>query len=88
MRGKTLFAVDDPNIPAAYRRRLRKQFRLEITPGGAEGLQAMERQEPFAVIVSDLRTVQEFRQAQRRARTDPVRGSQRLRIEIRRPGAW
>jgi response regulator RpfG family c-di-GMP phosphodiesterase len=55
MTEKILCVDDDPNLLAAYQRQLRKQFHLETAPGGVEGLAAIEKDGPYAVIVSDLR---------------------------------
>jgi response regulator RpfG family c-di-GMP phosphodiesterase len=55
MTVKILCVDDDPNILAAYQRQLRKQFQIDIAHGGAEGLQAVACDGPYAVIVSDLR---------------------------------
>ena len=55
MSKKILCVEDDPNILEAYKRGLRKLFQIETAPGGAEGLEAIASQGPFAVIVSDMR---------------------------------
>jgi response regulator RpfG family c-di-GMP phosphodiesterase len=55
MIDKILCVDDDPNILAAYQRQLRKQFPLHIALGGAEGLKAVDKDGPYAVVVSDLR---------------------------------
>ncbi|MGA2936020.1 MAG: HD domain-containing phosphohydrolase [Syntrophobacteraceae bacterium] len=52
---KILFVDDDPNILAAFHRQLRKYFPVHTAMGGEEGLRAVVEQDPFAVIVSDLR---------------------------------
>jgi response regulator RpfG family c-di-GMP phosphodiesterase len=52
---KILFVDDDPNILAAFHRQLRKYFPVHTALGGEEGLRAVQEQDPFAVIVSDLR---------------------------------
>ncbi len=55
MSEKVLFVDDDPNVLAAYTRILRRQFTLETALGGEEGLEAIESQGPFAVVVADMR---------------------------------
>ncbi|MBZ5495705.1 MAG: response regulator [Acidobacteriia bacterium] len=55
MKDKILCVDDDQNILLAYQRQLRKQFQIDTALGGAEGLQALENDGPFAVVVSDLR---------------------------------
>lgn len=55
MSEKILFIDDEPNVLATYKRHLRKQFHIETATSGEEGLEAIDRQGPFAVIVSDLR---------------------------------
>jgi response regulator RpfG family c-di-GMP phosphodiesterase len=52
---RILCVDDDPNILQAYQRTLRKQFRLEPALGGKEGLEAVQTQGPYAVIVADMR---------------------------------
>ena len=55
MTEKILFVDDDPNILAAYKRALRKEFNLESALGGEEGLKAVSANGPYAVIVADMR---------------------------------
>jgi len=55
MAQKILLVDDDPNILAAYKRNLRKQFRIEVAGGGEEGLEVVEKKGPFAVIVADMK---------------------------------
>ena len=55
MTERILLVDDDPDILAAFKRRLRKRFHLETAEGGEHGLEAVEDQDPFAVIVSDMR---------------------------------
>jgi response regulator RpfG family c-di-GMP phosphodiesterase len=52
---KILFVDDDPNILAAFQRQLRKYFLVHTALGGEEGLRSVIEQDPFAVVVSDLR---------------------------------
>ena len=55
MNEKILCVDDDPNILQAFRRQLRKQFHIETALSGAEGLEVITSDGPFAVIVSDMR---------------------------------
>ena len=55
MTEKILFVDDDPSILATYKRNLRKQFDIETAISGKEGLEVIDSQGPFAVVVSDLR---------------------------------
>ncbi len=42
------------NLLQGFRRQLRKQFQVETATGGQEGLNALAKKGPFAVIVSDM----------------------------------
>ena len=55
MSNNILFVDDESNVLDAYRRNLRKQFNITTAISGAEGLNAIQTQGPFAVIVSDMR---------------------------------
>jgi len=52
---KILCVDDEPNILEAYQRSLRKQFCIETASGGEQGLEAIAKNGPFAVIVADMR---------------------------------
>lgn len=52
---RVLFVDDDPNILSAFQRQLRKFFSVYTALGGEEGLKIISNNDPFAVIVSDLR---------------------------------
>jgi serine phosphatase RsbU (regulator of sigma subunit) len=52
---KILFVDDDANLLAAFRRHLRKQFQIETAEGGREGIELINKNGPYAVIVSDFR---------------------------------
>lgn len=54
MPERILFVDDDPAILALYRRALENVIRVETAPGGQEGLDALVRQGPFAVVVVDM----------------------------------
>lgn len=51
---RVLFVDDDMNLLQANQRRLRKTFQVDIAGGGGEGLTAISRKGPYAVIISDL----------------------------------
>lgn len=53
MTDRVLFVDDDVQILSGFRRGLRKQFDLETAEGGAAGLEVLESQGPFAVVISD-----------------------------------
>jgi CheY-like chemotaxis protein len=54
MAEKILCVDDELNIVLAMQRQLRKQFHVESALGAEQALATMERDGPFAVIVSDL----------------------------------
>lgn len=51
---KILCVDDEQHILASYRRQLRKDFDLDTASSGPEGLEAIQTNGPFAVIVSDM----------------------------------
>ena len=55
MKAKILFVDDDASLLASYKRQLRKQYHIETALGGQEGLELIEQNGPYAVIVSDFR---------------------------------
>ena len=55
MTEKILCVDDNPNILAAYKRQLRKQFDIESAQSGVQGLEVLDNKGPFAVVVSDMR---------------------------------
>jgi DNA-binding NtrC family response regulator len=55
MDHKVLFVDDDSNILDSYKRQLRRHFLVETALGPEEGLNAVIKKGPYAVIVSDLR---------------------------------
>jgi response regulator RpfG family c-di-GMP phosphodiesterase len=55
MTSRILCVDDEPNVLQALERQLRKQFEIVTAPGPVQGLEALERSGPFAVILSDLR---------------------------------
>jgi CheY-like chemotaxis protein len=52
---KVLFVDDEPNVVEGYRRSLRSDFQIEIATSGAQGLELIKSNGPYAVIVSDMR---------------------------------
>ena len=55
MKAKILFVDDDANLLGSCRRQLRKQYNIETALSGREGLELIEQNGPYAVIVSDFR---------------------------------
>ncbi|MFM9904707.1 MAG: HD domain-containing phosphohydrolase [Pyrinomonadaceae bacterium] len=55
MNTRILFVDDEPNVLEAFSRSLRKDFDVAVAKSGAEGLVVIEKDGPFAVIVSDMR---------------------------------
>lgn len=55
MNEKILFVDDDPNILQGYQRALRKLLHIDTALGGEEGLAAIAKNGPYAVIISDMR---------------------------------
>ncbi|HSO63120.1 MAG TPA: SpoIIE family protein phosphatase [Desulfobacterales bacterium] len=53
MSDRVLFVDDDPKILAAFQRQLRKKVTIETVESGAEGLEALRRNGPFSVVVTD-----------------------------------
>jgi len=58
MTDKILFVDDDPNILNAYKRQLRKEFNLTTALSGDEGLETIEQEGPFSIVVADMRMPQ------------------------------
>ncbi len=55
MSNRILFVDDDANLLSACKRSLRDHFDIETALGGPEGLNLITTQEPFAVILADMR---------------------------------
>lgn len=51
---KILFVDDDPNILSAYQRKLRNRFSVDTALSGAIGLEMLDRNAPYAVIIADM----------------------------------
>ena len=52
---KILCVDDEPNILSGYQRSLRKQFQIETAVGGADALEKIRQEGPYAVLVTDMR---------------------------------
>jgi response regulator RpfG family c-di-GMP phosphodiesterase len=55
MSNKVLLVDDEENVLLAYTRVLRRRFQLQVALGGADALTVIQRDGPFAVVVSDMR---------------------------------
>jgi response regulator RpfG family c-di-GMP phosphodiesterase len=55
MNRRILCVDDESNVLEGYRRALRKDFEISIAEGGVEAISLIEREEEFAVIISDMR---------------------------------
>jgi len=55
---RILMVDDEPNILQGYTRTLRSFFNVITATSGAAGLEALRKQNSFAVVVSDLRMPQ------------------------------
>lgn len=55
MSEKVLFVDDEANVILAITRQLRKKFEVHTGLGGDAGLQVLEEEGPFAVVISDMR---------------------------------
>jgi len=55
MNNKVLLVDDDLNVLQAYTRTLRGNFKVTTTDNGADGLQILKEEGPFAVVVTDYR---------------------------------
>ena len=55
MKDRVLFVDDEPNVLAGIRRALRGKLDLTTCESPFEALELLQREEPFAVIVSDMR---------------------------------
>lgn len=52
---RVLCVDDEPNVLEGLRRTLRGQYCVATAVGGAAGLEVLDRERPFAVVISDLR---------------------------------
>ena len=55
MQERILFVDDDINILEGYKRQLRKEFAIDTAEGSEMGLKSIKNNDPYAVVVSDLR---------------------------------
>jgi len=55
MRERLLLVDDEPNLLAGLKRVLYPDFDITVAAGGPAGLEAIAKQGPFAVVVSDFR---------------------------------
>lgn len=55
MNYKILFVDDEENVLSAFRRQLRGRFEVQTARSGAEALELLAQDGPFAVVVADLR---------------------------------
>ena len=53
MQEKILFVDDEINVLEAYKRQLRKSFKIDVAEGGKKGLELIEKSGPYAVVISD-----------------------------------
>lgn len=50
-----LFVDDEPNILASFRRSLGRKFSIDLAQGPEEALEKIQKNDPYAVVVSDLK---------------------------------
>ncbi len=55
MNRRVLFVDDEQNVLDAIVRQLRRTFMVETATGAEEGLRKLAREDPYAVVVSDMR---------------------------------
>lgn len=55
MNAAVLLVDDDENVLSSLRRQLGRRYRLSTACGGEEALKCVEREGPFAVVLSDMR---------------------------------
>ena len=55
MTDKILFVDDDANLLESFKRQLRNRFPMAFASDGPQGLELIQKGEPFAVVVSDFR---------------------------------
>ena len=77
MSTKILCVDDEENVLTGLQRTLRKQFPIDIAVGGAAGLQRLERDGPYAVVMADMQMPEmngiEFLKKAQAAAPDTVR---------------
>ncbi len=55
MSDKILYVDDEPNVLAACKRSLGRKLKITTVTSGAEGLEIIRKDGPFAVVLSDMR---------------------------------
>jgi len=55
MSDKVLLVDDEPNVLDGYKRQLRERVEIDTAISGLEGLKAIEKEGPYAVIISDFK---------------------------------
>lgn len=58
MNDRVLFVDDEENILSGYKRNLRREFSIDTAISGQAGLELIERNGPYPVVVSDMRMPQ------------------------------
>jgi response regulator RpfG family c-di-GMP phosphodiesterase len=54
MSSRILVVDDEPHILASLQRSLRRDFTVDVAPGGAEALRMLDARDPYCVIVADM----------------------------------
>jgi response regulator RpfG family c-di-GMP phosphodiesterase len=52
---KILFVDDEPALLGSYERLLRREFEVHIAESGERGLESIQKNGPYAVVISDMR---------------------------------
>ena len=52
---KVLMVDDEPNVLSGYRRTLGRRFDLHTANSGQEGIDTLDKEGPFAVVITDMR---------------------------------
>lgn len=77
MPEKILLVDDEQNVLDGYRRTLRKNFKIQTALSGREGLETLDQEGPFAVVVSDMKMPEmdgvQFLSSVKRQHPDAVR---------------
>lgn len=55
LKPRILLVDDEPNVLSALARQLHPLYQVSLTPSPEEGLLLLEREGPFAVVLSDMR---------------------------------
>ena len=55
MKDRILFVDDEINVLKGIQRNLRNEFYVQIATSGEEGLEILQKEGPFAVVVSDMK---------------------------------